>query len=257
MSPPTVREPTTCVIVDDELHAQQLLERYVHRVTSLRLLATFNNAVDAYQQLPHLQPDLLLLDVQMPEMSGLEFLRVYPGQRPLTILTTAHADYALDAFELGVVDYLLKPVLFNRFLLAISRAQQGRQPAAPAQPASSDWPVSTPSPSPTDAPFIYLKSDKRIEQVQLRDILFIEGLDDYVKVHLPDRLIVTHLTLYKLEASLPAADFIRINRSYIVQSALICSLEGNLLTLTTGRQLPVGPRYREALLGIIDQRLIR
>lgn len=247
----------TCVIVDDELHAQQLLERYVHRVASLRLLATYDNAVDAYQQLPQWQPDLLLLDVQMPEMSGLEFLRAYPAQRPLTILTTAHTDYALDGFELGVVDYLLKPVLFDRFLLAVSRAQQRLLSATSTQSVPSEWSFSPDSPAPTDAPFIYLKSDKRIEQVRLPDILFIEGLDDYVKVHLPDRLIVTHLTLYKLEASLPPDEFIRINRSYIVPTALIRALEGNTLTLSTGRQLPVGPRYREALLEVLDRRLIR
>jgi DNA-binding LytR/AlgR family response regulator len=248
----------TCAIVEDELYAQKLLERYVQRVSSLTLLATFSSAVEAYEHLPRLQPTVLFLDIEMPEMTGLEFLRAYPTTRPLTIFTTAYPNYALDGFDLGVVDYLLKPLLFDRFLRAVSRARERLSTRPDVHPSTAPvHPAGEAEPPGTESDFVYLKSDKRIEQVYFDDISLIEGLDDYVKVHLPNRYLVTHLTLYKLEAALPRNRFIRINRSYIIQRSLVQRLEGNTVTLTSGRQLPVGPSYRDALNQVIDERLIR
>ncbi|WP_080236902.1 LytR/AlgR family response regulator transcription factor [Spirosoma rigui] len=135
-----MNSPLRCVLIDDEPLAQELLEKYIRRVSSLELVATFDDAVTAFDQVPALKPDVLFLDINMPEMTGLEFLQAYPTPHPLVVMTTANAQHALDGFDLGVVDYLLKPIAFDRFLKAIGRVKERFQSTNPAPVVSVDAP---------------------------------------------------------------------------------------------------------------------
>lgn len=200
----------------------------------------------------------------MPEMTGLEFLKVYPTPHPLVVMTTANAQHALDGFELGVVDYLLKPITFERFLKAIGRVKERFQPTS--WPSVTDGSTTQPTPPkpPTPEPedirsteFIYLKTDKKLEQIQLKDLVFAESLGDYLKVFLPDRFVVTHLTMTKLSEILPADRFLRINRSYLIQLRHVKTLEGNSVRLSTGDNLVIGPNYRDAVKERIKRELVQ
>ncbi|GAB3899060.1 LytR/AlgR family response regulator transcription factor [Spirosoma agri] len=244
-----------CAIIEDEPLAQQLLEKYVRRVPSLDLVATFDDAITAFEQLPAMQPEVIFLDINMPEMTGLEFLQAYPLPHPLVVMTTANPHHALEGFELGVVDYLLKPIAFDRFLKAIGRVKERMPKTAPAPVANN--PLSDEArtrsnagsiaiDSPT-ADFIYLKTDKKLEQIHLNELVYAEALGDYIKVFLPDRFVVTHLTMTKLAETLPPDRFLRINRSFIIQLRHVKVLEGNSVLLSTGDNLVIGPSYRDAV----------
>jgi DNA-binding LytR/AlgR family response regulator len=244
-----------CAIIEDEPLAQQLLEKYVRRVPSLDLIATFDDAITAFEQLPAMQPEVIFLDINMPEMTGLEFLQAYPSPHPLVVMTTANPHHAIEGFELGVVDYLLKPIAFDRFLKAIGRVKE-RAPKSVLAPANNTplsdgaripfnaGPVAIDSPT---ADFIYLKTDKKLEQIHLNELVYAEALGDYIKVFLPDRFVVTHLTMNKLAETLPPDRFLRINRSFIIQLRHVKVLEGNSVLLSTGDNLVIGPSYRDAV----------
>lgn len=224
------------MVIEDEPLAQQAFLQSLGRLASLQVLAVFANAIDAFDQLPQLSPDVLFVDVQLPELSGLDFLRAYPQPCPHVILVTAHPGYALEGFEIGALDYLLKPVSMDRLLRAINRVRERMLSQAPAHV------ITTNEPAPT---YIYVKTDKRLEQIFFEQIVFIEGLGDYVKIHLAQRVVVTHLTLTKLQESLPSDHFIRISRSYIVGLFHLKLVDGHSLVLSTGHQVTIGPHYRE------------
>ncbi|WP_186750444.1 LytR/AlgR family response regulator transcription factor [Spirosoma utsteinense] len=221
--------PLRCAIIEDEPLAQELLQRYIRRVNSLELIATFDDALEALTKLPALGPTLLLVDINMPELTGLDFLRNYPTPHPAVIMTTANPNHALDGFEIGVADYLLKPITFERFLKAIDRVVT-RLPNETAEPG-----------------FVYLKTDRRLEQIHYDEIVFAEAFGDYMKVYLTERYILTHITMTKLAEALPSDRLLRINRSYLVQRKFIKTLTGNTVTMTTGHQLSIGTNYRDAV----------
>lgn len=246
--------PLRCAIIEDEPLAQQLLEKYVRRVPSLQLIATFDDAISAFEQLPAQQPEVIFLDINMPEMTGLEFLQAYPSPHPFVVMTTANPNHAVDGFDLGVVDYLLKPIAFDRFLKAIGRVKERLPKAALASPVNSPLPdeasIPIPGPVATEPPtaeFIYLKTDKKLEQIHLNELVYAEALGDYIKVFLPDRFVVTHLTMTKLAEVLPPDRFLRINRSFVIQLRHVRVLEGNSVRLSTGDSLIIGPSYRDAV----------
>lgn len=231
--------PLRCAIIEDEPLAQELLQRYVRRVNSLELVATFDDAVEALTKLPPLQPTLLFVDINMPELTGLEFLRTYPTPHPAVIMTTANPNHALDGFEFGVADYLLKPITFERFMIAIGRVTTR---------------FSNEASEPT---FIYLKADGRLQQIYYDEIVFAVAFGDYIKVYLADRYLLTHTTMTKLAQALPPDRLLRINRSYLVQRKYIKTLTGNTVTMSTGHQLVIGTNYRDAVKEQIRQGLIR
>lgn len=226
----------TCVVIEDEPLAQQAFLQSLGRLASLRVVAVFSNAIDAFDQLPRLNPDVLFVDVNLPQLSGLDFLRACPEPRPCVVLVTAHPGYALEGFEVGALDYLLKPVSMDRLLRAIGRVRQRIRPQTPTYVPTTNEPAPA---------FIYVKTDKRLEQVYFEQIVFIEGLGDYVKIHLSQRVVVTHLTLTKLQESLPGDQFIRISRSCIVGLVHLKLVDGHSLVLSTGHHLTTGPHYRE------------
>lgn len=246
-----------CSIIEDEPLAQELLEKYIRRVSSLELTATFDDAIVAFDQLPAINPDIIFLDVNMPEMTGIEFLRAYPLPHPVIIITSANPTHALDGFEFGVTDYLLKPIMFDRFLKAIGRARDkinGGGQSVLDTAGTTNTPLNEERKSPAE--FIYFKTDKKLEQVHYDEIVYVESLGDYVKVFLPDRFFITLVTMKKLAEILPGDRFLRIHRSCIVQLQFIQTLEGNTVVTRSGQELIIGPNYRDEVKLALRKRLI-
>jgi DNA-binding LytR/AlgR family response regulator len=234
--------PLQVLIVDDEPLAHQVLQTYVERVAHLRVAGHCYTAVEALTFL-HSQPvDVVLLDVQMPEMSGLELLRALP-HAPRVILTTAFSEFALEGYEYGVIDYLLKPIPFPRFLKAIARLPA---PGPAAQPAAAA--ASAPETPPTATPAaLLLRDGPTTHRVDLADIDYLEAYGNYVKVHTPGgRLMVTD-TLRRLLTQLPPATFLRVHKSFVVPLSRVERLEGNQLTVA-GAALPLGAAFRQEFL---------
>ena len=233
--------PLRCLLVDDEPLAHTVLRAYLDRLPGLATwVGSCYGAVEALTVLRTTPVDVLFLDVDMPELTGLELLRALP-QAPAVVLCTAHAAHALDAFDLGVVDYLLKPIRFERFVKTINRLQTGTLVAPSA--------VSAPLPlAPEPADSIFLKTDAGTERVRFADLLFVEGYGNFVKCHLGSgRVLLTAETMKQMESQLPAGQFVRIHKSYLVSLPSVERLSGNVL-LVGARELPVGSTYRQEVL---------
>jgi len=235
------------IIVDDEPLAQDILETYLKKIPQIELIAKCDNAFEANDVLKANDVDLMFLDINMPQLTGTEFLKGLTDP-PVTIFTTAYPNYALEGFELNALDYLVKPISTERFLTACNRAIEQ---AELKQKASAGEVVEDKS----GADFFFVKADKKLVRVNLTDIVYIEGLKDYVIIRMPDDRVITLQTMKSLDARLPAADFQRIHRSYIVNVNRIEALHGNMVEVkekgkTTS--LPVGKSYREVLSGRIE-----
>lgn len=228
-----------CLIVDDEPLARQLLAEYVGKVSFLELHAACASPLAALDILRTTPIDLLLLDVHMPELTGLELLSTL-ARPPLVILTTAHSQYALQGFEVNAVDYLLKPITFERFLRAAHKAGDRRLSSA------------APAAEPAEPEFLFIKDGARQHKVNRDDILFIEGLRDYVAVHTRSQRIVSLLRLKVLAEQLPADRFARIHHSYIVGLAGIEVIERDQVRVA-GRWLPISASYRQTFRAFVDQ----
>lgn len=219
-----------CIIIEDEPAAQSILESYISKCTDLRLLGTFADAFSAQAFMQNQVIDLLFLDINLPEMSGVSFLRslVRP---PFVIFTTAYSKYAVDGFDLEAVDFLLKPFSFERFYKAVNKAREKfnsyAQPVLPVR--------------------LTVKAGKRIYQLTLGDILFVETCGDYVTVYCTDKKLVVHGTLKSWEEKLKGSSFLKIHRTAIVNLSKIDHLEGNLLRIGE-HKLPVSEAFREQLL---------
>jgi DNA-binding LytR/AlgR family response regulator len=218
----------TCMIVEDEPVSQEILKKYISDYPSLELLAVCNNAIEANDQLRKLSPDLMFLDITMPKISGLEFYRSL-SDPPYVIFTTAYPEYAVSGFEVNAVDYLVKPFPFDRFLKAMNKMQDLMEPAS------------------GNAGFILLQADKKMHKVNFDDILFIEAMGDYVKVHSPGKTLIVHQTLQKLEGQLPAHRFFRTHKSYLVSLDRIDYIEGNMVVIQKDH-IPIGQTYRNDFL---------
>ncbi len=252
-----------CYLIDDEQPARAVLEKFIQRVPFLELVGQSYNAVEALLAVQELKPDLILLDVEMPEMTGIEFLRAMSDPRPQVVLVTASPQYAVAGFEFDVLDYLLKPVAFDRFLRAINKAVTRLQPLAAAGrslPPVELAPVAKaaePNPTPSEPTnFFLVKEDKKLIKVLLDEIVFVEAMKDYLTIYLPNRTVVTHMTMTKIEDLLPSSQFLRVNRSYIVRTGAIREIDGNLITTTDGRRVPIGVTYRESVWKAIKENLM-
>ena len=206
------------LLVDDEYLALQLLENFLQEVPQLELVAKTKSPIEAQNILNQENIDLLFLDIQMPTLSGINLLKNLKNP-PLTIFTTAYSDYALTAFDMNVIDYLLKPFSFERFLQAVDKAKMQLST------------FSTSTNRKEDPNFLSVKADAKIVKVFFDDILFIEGLREYVKIVCATKNIVTFERLKNLEAILPADQFLRVHKSYIINTAKVTALEGNLLAI--------------------------
>lgn len=236
-----------CAIVDDEPLALDVLSSYIEKIDNLKLVARVDNAVEAFNLLNKNQIDLLFLDIQMPKLTGLELLKNISNP-PKVIFTTAYREYALEGYELDVVDYLLKPISFDRFLRAVNKVYQmmGTQ-AVSVSPASD---AILPS-SYSDA-FIYLKSDKKMVKVLLKDILYIESLKDYIRVKTPNKTVTAYQRISNMEEKLPENQFIRIHRSYIISLGKVDAYSNSHVEITE-KEIPIGRNYRSMVLKTLNQ----
>lgn len=225
-----------CIAVDDEPLALDIIADYVAKVPELSLVASTTNAIEALATVQNGEVDLIFLDVQMPELTGIQFLKIINGKCDV-ILTTAYPQYALDGYELNVVDYLLKPIAFDRFYRSVQKVLANKAPRS-HQPAPQTKQSET-------VDFIFVKTEHKIQRVDLDDILYIEGLKDYISIYTPSERIVTLQNMKKMEDILPANRFVRVHRSYIVALDKIVSIERGRIFIED-KTIPVGDTYRDA-----------
>jgi DNA-binding LytR/AlgR family response regulator len=232
------------IIVDDEPLAREVLETYIEKLPGMNLVAKCENAIQAFEALNNQKIDLMFLDIQMPQITGIDFLKTLSNP-PKVIFTTAYSNYALDGYELNVVDYLLKPIAFDRFVKAINKAidliKSSNAEADHNNQEEED-----------QQEYIFVKADKKLIKVNFDDIFYIEGLKDYVILHTPSGRIVTLQTMKTLEAKLPSEIFKRVHRSYIANLEKIDVLEGNMLEIN-GKTIPIGKNYRDNVLEVINK----
>ena len=244
------------MIVDDEPLALDVLETLIGRLDNLELVCRCHNAVEAYNCLQSEQIDLMFLDIQMPKLTGIDFLKSL-AHPPKVIFTTAYRDYAVEGFELNVVDYLLKPIAFERFLKAVSKVSAAEQPASVAALAAAPGPAAADTPAPVSAPdykeaFIYLKADKKMVKVMLADILYIESLKDYIRVKTETKEIISYQKISFLEEKLPTDKFLRIHRSFIVALDKIQAFSASAVDIGKS-EIPIGRFYKNEVLQILNQ----
>lgn len=235
----------TCVIIDDNEINRFTLERAVERHDQLTLAASFPDAVEALTYL-HAggQVDVLLLDIEMPHISGLELVKLLPEPKPAVILVTTHANFAVDAFELRVLDYLVKPVNYARFCQAIARVTEHYQPA-PTQPAATPGPA-IPSDISASGTDLFVKTNGKLLRINFEDVLFIEALSTYVVLVTDKHKHIVGGTLKNMEDRLPFRHFVRVHRSYIVNLHRVEAMEDNMLKLGQ-HEVPVSRPYQEEL----------
>lgn len=231
------------IIVDDEPLAQEVIETYVSKFPALNLIAKCNNAVEAFDVLNNNDIDLMFLDIQMPQISGIDFLKTLPNP-PQVIFTTAYSEYAMDGYELNVVDYLLKPISLDRFAKAVNKAVAKEQQIQENEPSISA--------NTETADYIFVKADKKLIKIRFDQINYIEGLKDYVILHTPNGRVVTLQTMKSLEIKLPSDIFMRVHRSFIVNLGNISIIEGNTVQIEK-KIIPIGKNYKEVLLNIINK----
>ena len=218
-----------CIITDDEPVAREGLQSYVEKVDFLALTGVCEDAIQLNTLLKTEQPDLLFLDIEMPYLSGLDLLATLSNP-PKVIITSAYEQYALKGYELDVTDYLLKPISFERFLKAVNKVHDLLQKET--APAAEE--------------FLFVKSDKQMKKVFLKDILFIEGLENYICIYTASDKILVHSTMKNIYNSLPESDFIQTHRSFIVNIHPVSLIEGNILNIA-GHEIPVARNYRETV----------
>lgn len=234
-----------CLVVDDEELARTLLDNYVGRLPHLELIQKCKNPLEAISALENHQIDLLFLDIQMPELTGIEFLKTLKN-KPAVIFTTAYPDYALEGYSLDVIDYLLKPFGFDRFVQAVNKAVDLiRLQNIDSHQINPKEHISKIQKSTKD--YILVKSEHKVHRLKYEDIFFIQGMREYVAYHTPNGRILSLQSLKSLEKDLPSDLFIRTHKSYIVSIEKVNTLEGNLLIIGK-EKLPIGASYREVVL---------
>ncbi|WP_031427499.1 LytR/AlgR family response regulator transcription factor [Flavimarina sp. Hel_I_48] len=219
-----------CIIIDDEPLAVNVIKNFLGKIKDLELVKTFNNAVDSLEFLQTHTVDLLFLDINMPMIDGFSFLQSLP-YKPLVIITTAHEEYAVQSYELEVLDYLLKPIPFPRFLRAVNKAlySKSTMPALPEKTAETDY--------------LFVKIDKkRMNKIYLNEILIVESLKDYIKIVTFTSKYIVHQTLSSFTDSLPAERFLRIHRSYTISKNKVDAIEGNCVEIA-GLKYTIGRSY--------------
>ena len=227
-----------CLIVDDERPALKLLKAYIDKLPYLQLATSCENALEAIAALQQYTVDILFLDIQMPDLTGLDLLKILKN-KPQVILTTAYREYAVEGFELDVTDYLVKPFSFERFVQgtqkAIERIQLKQEPSIHS--------VSSSIPSNDD--HFFVRTNYKMEKVAFKNIRFIKSMREYIAIHTASQRFVVNQTMNKMEKELPASQFMRVHRSYIVSLSHIQKIEGNQIVMTE-EKIPVGASYRKA-----------
>ncbi|TCD11225.1 response regulator transcription factor [Pedobacter frigidisoli] len=235
-----------CLAVDDESYASDIIAAFITKTPFLELVGTTTNAFEALNLVNEGKVDLVFLDIQMPELTGIQFLKICGGKCKV-ILTTAYPEYALEGFDLDVVDYLLKPISYERFYKAATKAQQILAPIVPVQQE-----IVAPYPQGND--FIFIKGDTKNKFIKVNydEILYIEGLKNYVSVYTASQRIVTYQALRELEVELPKPPFYRIHKSYIISIEKIKMIDGNTVYIND-QSIPIGETYKEEFFKVVRE----
>ena len=235
--------PLTCIIVDDEPLAVRLLESYVEKMPDLTLLASYTDSINALNAVKEQKPDLLLLDIQMPNMDGMELAHSLPSETRV-IFTTAFKEYAFESYEVNAIDFLLKPVRYNKFLAAVEKVKKLHEHQAPAPTANS-------------VTSIFLRVDGELQNISVDSIIYVSGMKDYVMFYLDGtkRPLITHLTMKAVEEMLPADKFMRVHRSYIIAVDKIRKVDRNDCIYIGDEIIHVPDGYLAAFRSFIETRM--
>lgn len=238
-----------CIIIDDEALARRLLKDHISKIPELELVAQCESPLQARAEIAKQNIDLMFLDIQMPDITGIEFLKTLKN-KPLTIFITAFPDYAIQSYELDVIDYLLKPVSFERFYQAVNKAIDyilyRKQQLSVLPDSSTDI---------YENGHFYAKADYKIVRINFRDIILIEGLKEYVQIHTENKKIVTYITMHKMYEILPGKYFLRVHKSYIINLQKIDAIQGNLISIG-GKRVSVSKSQKDEFLKRINNQLI-
>jgi DNA-binding LytR/AlgR family response regulator len=233
-------ETVRCLIIDDEPIARRIIKSHLAKVTGFTVEAECSHALEGYSLLQSKNPDLLFLDIQMPQLNGLDFLRAL-HKKPRVIIVSAHRDFALEGFELDVIDYLLKPVSFERFLMALDKFQQ-------RQADNTAAPVSTP---PEKEQHLFIRANRKTVKLPLSSILYIESMSDYLKIHTSDQIYLTKEKISVIEQKLPP-EFLRIHRSFIINTRHLRAFSPEMVELG-GQELPISRSMRHQVLEVLQE----
>jgi len=229
-----------CIVVDDEAVAREILESHLNKIKGIRLAASCKNAMEAFSAINTQNIDLIFLDINMPGIDGLSFVRSIT-QEIKVIFTTAYRDYAVDGFDLKAVDYLLKPISFERLLQAISKfMDESRQK------------ISETKKHPESQDIFYVRSERKMVKIRTGEILYIESVGDYIRIHTKEKAIVTRETMAAIEGKLPSDQFLRTHRSFLVSVGAIDSFT-NEYTEISGHQVPLSRGYRDQVLRRLEK----
>lgn len=227
------------LIIDDEPLALDIIETYIDKIPDLELVAKCDNAIEANEILQKEDIDLVFLDIQMPQMTGIELIKSLSNP-PKFVFTTAYAEYAVEGFELNAVDYLVKPIAFDRFFKAVNKAKESMDPKTG---------------STSDEDFFFVKADKKLIKIHFKEILYIEGLKDYVIIKKESGRVIALQTMKSLQSKLPSDLFMRVHRSFIVNIGKIKAVVGNSIEIVESgkpKSIPIGKNYKEDLIKIVE-----
>ncbi len=233
-----------CIAIDDEILALDLIEDNIRKLPFLEMVKKCKSAFEAMEVLRHEQIDLIFLDIQMPDVSGIQLIKTLKT-KPMVIITTAYEKYATEGFNLDVIDYLLKPYSFERFLKAVNKASEYQDLRDKALAQENMKEVSV-SPN-----YLFVRADYKLVKIDLANILYIEGLKDYVKIYLGDKPVLTQMSMKALEEKLPPRDFVRVHRSFIVAFSKIDFIQKQMLTIGK-KEIPISEHYRDQLFTMIN-----
>ncbi len=257
-----MNETLSCYLVDDEPPAHHIMTKYIERVPYLNLLGQSLDPFEGLERVGQLKPDILFLDVEMPYMTGVSFLKSLPLPHPMVIMVTASPQFAADTYQFeSVTHYLLKPAGFDKFLDAVNRVTKrlGFEPD-PNAPTPTRPPVRSKTKESVDAreriPYFLIKEDKILVRVAPEDIVYAESMRDYLKLHLVTRTLVTHMTMSRLEEMLPPSQFLRVSRSFLVRRQSIKEIDGNQITTLDGRKVAIGVTYRETVMNELKKNMM-
>ncbi|HSC52149.1 MAG TPA: LytTR family DNA-binding domain-containing protein [Phnomibacter sp.] len=235
----------TCITVDDEPLALRLLADHISKLPNLKLLGSFTNPLEALVAVGKLSPDIIFLDIQMPELNGIQFMQIVEQSKSKIIVTSAYPEYAIAGYEHNVADYLLKPVPLQRFIKAVERVRTMLKPSS--QPIVQDAHIKLPH----SGGYIFVKVENKLMRVELDNILYIEGLKNYVYIHTDQNKILTLQVMKQLEELLPSNRFVRVHKSYIVAINKIKSVE-RIQLIIGDTKIPVGATYAERFFKILE-----
>lgn len=243
-----------CIAVDDEPLALDIIEDYVSKVPFLELVKRTENAIEALQLVQAGGIDLVFLDIQMPDLTGIQFLKI-ANNKAKYILTTAYSQYALESYDLNVSDYLLKPIAFDRFYKAVEKVHNQHKVVEAPSPVPTPLPVvSAPAPQQVQD-FIFVKTEHKIQKIELDDILYIEGLKDYISIFTHSERVITLQNMKRMDETLPRSQFIRVHKSYIIALDKIESIERSRITICS-KVIPIGDTYRDEFFKRIETKNI-